>query len=223
MSNIIKPSIEFIKGNDEEDIIKNIEKIARTCYKSEDLITETSGKKMIKSLISKEHFAMFDHENITYKVICDRGVSHEIVRHRIGAYAQESTRYCNYNSGKFGSEISVIDISSGFNYNLSEEEDIVKLTEWMNAINDAEKHYNRLIELGAKPEEARSVLPNSLKTEIVITYDISEWVHFMKLRYYGTTGKPHPQMKEIANLIRLDMIKRYPFIFGECANFTKIV
>ena len=166
---------------------------------------------------------MFDHESITYKVICDRGVSHEIVRHRIGAYAQESTRYCNYNSGKFGSEISVIDISSGFNYNLSKEEDIVKLNEWMNAINDAEKHYNRLIELGAKPEEARSVLPNSLKTEIVITYDISEWVHFMKLRYYGTTGKPHPQMKEIANLIRLDMIKRYPFIFGECANFTKIV
>ena len=223
MSNIIKPSVEFIKGNSEEDIIKNIEKIARTCYKSEDLITESSGKKMIKSLISKEHFAMFDHESITYKVICDRGVSHEIVRHRIGAYAQESTRYCNYNSGKFGSEISVIDISSGFNYNLSKEEDIAKLTEWMNAINDAEKHYNKLIELGAKPEEARSVLPNSLKTEIVITYDISEWVYFMKLRYYGTTGKPHPQMKEIANLIRLDMIKRYPFIFGECANFTKIV
>lgn len=222
MSRIVKPSVEFIKGDNEFDMIKSIERIARTCYKSEDIITETSGTTMIKALLTKEHYAMFDHQHITYKVVCDRGVSHEIVRHRIAAYAQESTRYCNYNSGKFGNEISVIDISSGFRYNLSDKDDMAKFTEWMDAMNDAEKHYNRLIELGAKPEEARSVLPNSVKTEIMITYDVSEWVHFMKLRYYGTTGKPHPQMKEVANLIREDLVRRYPFIFGECLGFTKL-
>lgn len=216
--NIIKPSIEFVKGESEEKMIKNIEKIARTCYKSEDKITETSGKLMIRSLLHNEHYPMFDHESITYKVICDRGVSHEIVRHRLGAYAQESTRYCNYASGKFDGKITVIDLATGFEYDLNNEIDSMKYLEWKAAMIDAADHYNKMIELGATSQEARSILPNSLKTEIVITYDITEWVHFLKLRFYGTTGKPHPQMIEISRMIKKDLETRYPFIFGECLS-----
>ena len=214
----VKPSIEFIAGYEEDQMLKIIEKIARKCYKSEALISEdtSSAKRMLKNLFDRNHTAMVEHVGITYSVICDRGVTHEIVRHRLGSYAQESTRYCNYSMGKFGSEITVIDISTGFEYNFNDEEDVKKYEEWIAAMDDAEKHYMKLIDLGATPEEARSVLPNSLKTEIVITYNLREWAHFMNLRCFGTTGKPHPQMKEVADMIREDMIERYPFICGEC-------
>lgn len=210
--NIIKPSIEFVDGKPEEEMIKYIERIARTCYKSENKITEESGKKMIRHLFKSGHMPMFDHVTITYKVICDRGVTHEIVRHRHGAYAQESTRYCNYTSEKFDGKITVIDLATGFKYNLDDEIDSMKYMEWKAAMVDAANHYNKMIELGATPQEARSVLPNSLKTEIVITYDITEWFHFFKLRYFGQTGMPHPQMFEISKMIFEDFKKRYPFI-----------
>lgn len=211
---IRKSAIEFVKGSTEEDLIKNIEKIARTCYKSENKITDESGKRMIKALINSQHHAMLEHETITYKAICDRGVSHEIVRHRLAAYAQESTRFCCYGNDKFGSQITVVDIATGFKYDLSNKNDLLKYNEWMEAMRDAERHYLKLLELGATAQEARSVLPTSVKTEIVITMNIREWMHFINLRSKGTTGVPHPQMKEIADLIVEDLNKRYPNVFG---------
>ena len=128
----------------------------------------------------------------------DRGVTHEIVRHRIASYSQESTRYCNYANEKFGSQITCIDLASGFQYDLNDEKDRRKYEIWKKAMEEAERYYFDLLEAGAKPEEARSILPNSLKTEIVVTMDIREWRHFIRLRGGHAA---HPQIREITKMI----------------------
>lgn len=219
--NIVKPDVEFIYGPESESKMKKVlEKIIRKCYKSENKITEddSSAEDLIQKVFVRQHYAMLEHISFTYAVTCDRGVSHEIVRHRLASYAQESTRYCNYANDKFSGSINVIDLATGFEYNFNSETDVEKYEEWKAAMLDAEKHYMKLIELGAAPQEARSVLPNSLKTEIVITMNIREWLHFLNLRWKGTTGAPHPQMKEVAKMIRDDLIERYPFVMGKCAQ-----
>lgn len=142
------------------------------------------------------------HQDVSIKITCDRGVTHEIVRHRPPSYLQESTRFCNYSLGKFGTSISVIDLASGMRIEgrYSEQgavRDVVYdkiLDEWQLAMEDAEKHYLKMIELGASPQIARSVLPNSTKTEIVMTSNLAEWEWFFKLR---TDKAAHPQMREI--------------------------
>ena len=108
---IMKPSIEIVDMDSYESILKKIEKIGRVCYKSEGKITEDSAEKFIRSLLTRQHESVIEHENVTVRVVCDRGVSHEIVRHRIASYSQESTRYCNYAGDKFDNQISVITIS----------------------------------------------------------------------------------------------------------------
>ena len=153
--------------------------------------------------MNREHLSVIEHSFITVRVICDRGVSHEIVRHRLASYTQESTRYCNYSKGKFGNEITVI--KPCFWDESSEEHRI-----WLETINYIEDSYNKLIALGAKPQEARSILPNSLKTEIVITMNLREWYHFFKLR---TNTTAHPQMREIAMPLLKEFQKRIPIIF----------
>lgn len=129
------------------------------------------------------------HLTHTVHFVTDRGVSHEFVRHRNCAFAQESTRYCNYSKDKFGNEITVIDP-------LFWEDDLDKYIDWKSSIKIAEMHYFDLIEKGATPQQARTVLPNSLKTELIITCTEKEWQHIINLRYHGTTGAPHPQIKE---------------------------
>jgi thymidylate synthase (FAD) len=146
-------------------ILKNIERYGRTCYKSEDNITDNSAKAFVMMIIKQGHESVLEHEKITVKIVCDRGVSHEIVRHRIGSYSQESTRYCNYSDEKFNNEICCINPSYWNN-------DEKMMTIWRSAMDEAERKYFELLSLGASPQEARSVLPNSLKTEIVITYNL---------------------------------------------------
>lgn len=147
----------------------------------------------------KEHRSVLKkHLTHTVKFTCDRGVTHEFVRHRPCSFAQESTRYCNYSNDKFGNEITVIEP-------LFFEEDSEKYLDWKRLICLAEAHYFDLLELGATPQEARSVLPNSLKTELVITATEKEWQHIVDLRYRGTTGAPHPQMKEVMSLAVKDL------------------
>ena len=155
---VIKPSIEIIDMDSYENILKKIEKIGRVCYKSEGKITEDSAEKFIRALLTRQHESVIEHESVTIRVICDRGVSHEIVRHRIASYSQESTRYCNYAGDKFDNQITVIDLASGFEYDLSKENDKAKYEVWKKAMEDAEKAYFRMLELGASPQEARSVL-----------------------------------------------------------------
>lgn len=209
---IIKPSIEVYTSLDEKYILRLIEKIGRTCYKSEDKITNFSCVKFIEKIIMLGHHAIIEHYNISVKVVCDRGVTHEIVRHRIASYAQESTRYCNYSSNKFGNEITVIEPCFWRISNLAVDE---KMKIWKIAMSNAETVYLRLIELGATPQEARSVLPNSLKTEIVMTMNLREWRHFLTLR---TSKAAHPQMREVANMVLTEFKSKLPVIFGDISN-----
>ena len=205
---IIKPSFEILTPINRQEILKHLETVARTCYKSEDKITEESAPKMVKALIRSQHTAMIEHFSVSVKMVVDRGVSHEIVRHRMASYAQESTRYCNYSQGKFGSEITVIEP-------LFFDKNSVEYSIWKDSCLQAEKAYNELIQIGRTPQEARSVLPNSLKTEIVVTMNLREWIHFFNLRAVGTTGDPHPQMKEIAVMVLEKFSNELPEIFGD--------
>lgn len=217
---IVKPSFEILTPIDKESIYKHLERIARTCYKSEGSITEQSAPKMIKALISRQHWAMIEHYSISVKFFCDRGVSHEDVRHRVASYAQESTRYCNYSNEKFGSEITYIDLMGGMRNDpkvssLPADTVFAIYEEWLCACEDAERHYNRMIELGASPQIARSVLNHSTKTELVVTMNLREWAHFFNLRAVGTTGAPHPQMKESVLPVLAAFAEAMPEIFHD--------
>ena len=199
------------------ELLKQIESVGRTCYKSEDRITDDSATNFVRSLIKNGHEAMIEHNSITVRFICDRGVSHEIVRHRIASYGQESTRYCNYSNDKFSNEINVIDISDGIaldtkmkNYTPELIQEI--MNEWLAAMEDAEKHYIKMIDLGATAQIARGVLPTSVKTEIVVTMNLREWRHFFRLR---TSDKAHPQMREIAKPILNEFSRLIPVVFDD--------
>lgn len=202
---IIEPSVEILDMIDGNEIIKRIERIGRVCYKSEEKITEESSVRFIRNILESGHESVIEHEKISVRFICDRGVSHEIVRHRIASYSQESTRYCNYSKDKFGNEITVIKP-------LFWEEGSELYKQWYESMLVAEKTYNKLIEMGAKAQEARSVLPNSLKTEIVVTMNLREWRHFFKLR---TSERAHPQMREVACMALKMIQKEIPIIFED--------
>ena len=202
---IINPSFEFIGTIDGDVILKEIERIGRICYKSEDKINSSSSGKFIKMILANGHESVIEHSGISVRIICDRGVSHEIVRHRLASYSQESTRYCNYFKHKFGKELTLI---KPFYWNDDKE----KYNIWLETMQIIENNYNRLIESGAKPEEARSILPNSLKTEIIVTMNLRGWRHFFRLR---TSEKAHPQMREIAIPLLKEMHKLVPVIFDD--------
>jgi thymidylate synthase (FAD) len=202
---IIKPSFVIESDFESVDILKQIERAGRTAYKSEDKITEDSASNFIKMIIQRGHLSVIEHYSITVRVICDRGVTHEIVRHRIASYTQESTRYCNYSKGKYGNELTVI---KPMFWNENDE----KYKIWKTTIESIESSYLRLIELGASPQEARSILPNSLKTEIVMTMNLREWRHFFKLR---TSEGAHPQMREIAIPLLSEFQNKIPLIFDD--------
>lgn len=209
---IITPSIEIINAPDYGTMLHKIERIGRVCYKSEDKIKEDSAEGFIRSLIKRGHESVIEHESITVKVTCDRGITHEIVRHRIASYSQESTRYCNYTDGKFGSQITVIDPRYGFGWDLTKEDDLNKWKVWNKAMDAAEWSYRQMLKYGATPQEARTVLPNSLKTELVMTMNLREWRHFIRLR---TSPAAHPQMQEAANLIAEVFTLYYPAFFDD--------
>lgn len=212
---IIKAGYEILDELNGSEILKKIERVARVCYKSEDKITEGSAEKMVKALVKSGHEAMLEHYSFSVKFVCDRGVSHELVRHRIASFAQESTRYCNY--GSKGGEITVIapcyllvDGVSVSADNWSE-----RYGAWVHSCKEAEKSYLRMLADGATPQEARAVLPNSLKTEIVVTANLREWRHFFKLRACGITGKPHPQMLEVAVPLLKEIKSLIPVVFDD--------
>lgn len=282
-----------------EGVYKQIERVGRVCYKSEDKITEDSAKPFVDRMIKSGHGAMLEHgtvylkfswnggtcelcnqalpcklldkycinkysivnyngndiyittnfrvlvengwlddlqyiceptefheKRVTVHFVCDRGVSHEFVRHRVMSFAQESTRYCNYSKDKFGNELTFIipcwlDIPTGhYAYWDGDWCDIDKMKiqlpegehkdidAFLWTLNNAETHYTLLINSGWKPQEARAVLPNSLKTELVVTGFVSDWNHFFDLRARGTTGAPHPQAKELAEPLMKEFIAR---------------
>ena len=190
------------------DELRQIEYAGRTCYKSEDKITDDTAKKFVENLIKRGHEAMLEHSSLSVKFICDRGVSHELVRHRMASFAQESTRYCNYSQDKFGKEL--IFIKPKF---FKEGTDSYKY--WENAMADAEICYFSMLDFGCTPQEARSVLPNSIKTEVVMTANYREWRHFFWLRAARKTGPAHPQMEELTVPLLYEVSGLIPVVFDD--------
>lgn len=202
---IIKPGFEILTPIDGEAILKHIELCGRTCYKSEKKITDESCRTFVQRIIKRGHEAVLEHFNITVKFICDRGISHEIVRHRLASYCQESTRYCNYAKDDFSSEITVIEP-------FYLESDTAAWKQWEYSCEVAEGVYFNLLDWGCTPQEARAVLPTSLKTEVVMTANLREWRHFFKLR---CSGAAHPQMREVSIPLCKALQKRLPVVFDD--------
>lgn len=184
-----------------------VEAAGRTCYLSERVEGDTT-EDFIKRLIKRKHWSVLEHASISLRFICDRGVTHELVRHRLASYSQESTRYCNYSKGKFGNEITVIKPCFW-------EENSPEYQMWKRACYFSEVMYIDLLNEGATPQQARSVLPNSLKTEIVVTMNVREWRHFLEMRLVGIAGTPHPQMVELAKLAYDILVDHYPLFFED--------
>ncbi len=197
---IIKPSFTFEDKINGIQILKKLEKFGRVSHKSEKNITKDSYKKFLKKILNWGHESVIEHEKVTVTIICDRGVSHELVRHRLASYTQESTRYCNY-SGKITFIQPLFFKKNSKEYNL-----------WLKACKISAFCYEELIKQGVKPEEARAVLPNSLKTEIVVTANLREWRHIFQMR---TQKAAHPQMREVMIPLLKEFQKKIPIIFDD--------
>jgi len=216
---VIKPSFEILTKLDYSKILKTIELAGRTAYKSEGKITEDSAAAFVVMIIGRGHESVLEHESFSVKFICDRGVSHELVRHRLVAYTQESTRYCNYYrkgitfiQPNFWNETSKEDEQINFWNETSKEDEQINFQIWYDAMKAAENYYNKLIKNGATPEEARSVLPNSLKTEIIATANIREWRHILTLR---ASTRAHPQMREVMVPLLKTLKRELPVLFED--------
>jgi thymidylate synthase (FAD) len=234
---LIRPSV-VIESNVDESVLQSIEKIGRVCYKSEDKITKDSSEQFIKNIIKRGHESVIEHYNVSVRFIVDRGVTHELVRHRLCSFSQESTRYVNYQGREiefvlpcwFNSitEEGVYGTSEAFafeelgnktitgprkdvNYSNFKHFDKNEVY-WMFSMLQSEETYNQLIKNGWTPQQARSVLPNSLKTEIVTTCNLREWRHILKLR---TSKAAHPQMREIMLILSGEIRRKIPIIFDD--------
>lgn len=203
---IIKANYEIENKEVFDGMLERIEKVGRTCYKSEDKITKESAHKFVKMIINRGHEAILEHGgSISVRFIVDRGVSHELVRHRIASFAQESTRYCNYSKDKFGNDLTFIKPCFW-------EDNSPEMLLWESNMRYSEQGYLTLIEQGAQPQQARSVLPNSIKTEIVMTANPREWRAFFKLR---VAEAAHPQMIEVTRPLLDDFKTLVPVLFDD--------
>lgn len=200
---IIEPCYEILTPINTAEIYKKLELAGRVCYKSENLITEDSAKKFVEKIAQRHHESVLEHHSITVKFITDRGISHEIVRHRLASFSQESTRYCAYNKDKFDNEITVVRPS-----NLNDNQFEI----WRKTCEDAEKAYFKLLNSESTPEIARSVLPTCLKTEIVVTANLREWKHIFKMR---CSEAAHPDIRKIMIPLRDEFVKAMPEIFKD--------
>lgn len=205
---LVKPSADLLSITEMPSQL--IEVCGRLCYKSEDRITHDTSEKFIAMLKKRGHVSVLEHAVATFHIVTDRGITHEIVRHRLASYSQESTRYCNYSKEKFGKEIAVVQPSW-----FHDPERVTQRDTWVSAMQTAEHRYFDLISDGAPPEVARSVLPTCLKTEIAMTANLREWEHFLNLRLKGATGKPHPDIRIIGYYIWRQLMEYCPPLFGQ--------
>lgn len=203
---IIRPHMDGPESRNA--IYQLIEQAGRTCYKSESAITPESAAAFVQKIVKNHHEAMLEHASMTVKFIVDRGVSHELVRHRLASFAQESTRYCNYSKDKFDGEVTFI---RPFFF----ERGSTEYSCWEDMCQHAENVYLAMLQMNRTPQEARSVLPNSLKTEVIMTANMREWRHFFRLRAAGETGAPHPQMAEVAVPLLREVQAYMPELFGD--------
>lgn len=239
---IIKPSYEIRTSLPENGlyILKDLEEDARTCYQSGVQATNDgeSAKKLVRHLIRSGHEAAIEGYDIKVRFTCDRGVSHELVRHRMASFTQESTRWCNYADGKFGSEITVIEpvefegldedkkdeaylLFLDAEYNASADAnlglmelggDYIAYANWEHACAEAEHAYLQLDALNFKPQMARSVLPTCLKTVINVKANVREWRHILKLR---TAPDAHPEMRRLMVPLLREFQQKIPVLFDD--------
>jgi len=209
---IVKAGYEILTPISEkgEKELRFIEKCGRTAYKSEDKITDGSAEKFVAMLIKRGHESVLEHSILTVKFVCDRGISHELVRHRLCGFTQESTRYCNYGNGRFGGELTFIAPTFLKGKSLDDVRDMIDEITVMAAL--SEKSYLRLLQNGASPEEARAVLPNCLKTEIVVTANYRQWRNILKLR---TAKDAHPQMRELMIPLLKELREKIAVVFDD--------
>lgn len=213
---IIEPSYEILTPINGEEILKTIEKVARTCYKSEEKIGEGTAAKMVNNLINNGHEAMIEFYDITVKFVHNRGFTHEMVRHRLCSFAQESTRYCNYSADKFGNEITVIRpywLIPDYNDTLGNEYYSSKAANlWHEQLTKIEEVYFELLKTGLPAQAARGVLPNDLKTEINVKANIREWRAIFKLR---TSPAAHPDMRRVMIPLLQEFKTLLPVVFDD--------
>ena len=224
---IIKQNIKIIDNIDSIRIYKKLEKIGRVCYKSENKITNNSYVSFLQKIIDSKHYSILEHESISIHITCDRAISHQIVRHRIASYSQESQIYCNYKNNKFSNNITyilpyqfylIIDninmidtIYLNFKYKKIINPIIQEFIVWYETCNLIEETYLNLIDKNTKAGFARNILINSVKTELIMTMNLRMWRHFITTRI---TKDNHIQIIEITTLINNELKKQLPIIFN---------
>jgi thymidylate synthase (FAD) len=191
---------EEINGS---EVLKHLEQVGRTCYKSEDKVKEGSAEKFIRGIVASGHGSIIEHYTVSAKIITSRDVTHQLVRHRIASYAQESQRYCNYSLDKFGNEVVFVKP-------VYLQDDL--LDDWKQACKSSEDDYFNLIANGMTAEEARAVLPNCCKTEIVMTMNLREWRHFFEVRCDHHAQEP---IRLLAFDILAEMAETIPVVFDD--------
>lgn len=207
---VIQQSYEILTDlSDPMKFLKDIERAGRTCYKSENNITDDSCIKFCKMLCERGHEAMIEHSQLSVRFIVNRAIANEIVRHRLFSFAQESSRYCNYSRDKFGNEIKVIEPEELLPSNSS----VYQF--WYDSCRNAEDAYMALLYENVRPEIARDVLPLSTATEIVVTGNIREWRHFFSLRSSHKNTAAHPQMRSLCDRLLNDLKSKIPVLFDD--------
>lgn len=206
---IIDQSYEIIPTIPLRDQLKLVEAAGRTAYKSEDLITPESAPRFVKMLKDRNHESVLEHTILSVRFVTDRGVSHELVRHRLASFTQESTRFCNYSKDKFGSELTFIRPVWADEFQIRSMTGAFFI--WYQAVREAENFYFDLLHKDWTPQQARTVLPNSLKTEIVITTNWREWKHILQLRAISKAA--HPQMRDLMTSLYGHLRKEVPEVF----------
>lgn len=217
---LVRPSVEILDNINGDEILKRLEQVARTCYKSEDKITEStdSAKKLIGTIMQVHHESILEFVDITVKFTCSIGCAREITRHRVGSYTQESTRYCNYSKDKFDNQLTFIipkwSMLKPGEYTI---DDVLENAEprdclFLENCKNSELIYNRLVKLGCRAEEARDILPLCTKTEINVKYNLREWRHFFTLR---CSDKAHPEIRLLARTLLKRFHNEIPLIFDD--------
>lgn len=207
---IVSPSFEILRCPDGLEALRAIERAARTCYKSEDRITDESCVGMVRSLIRKGHDSTLEFADMTVLFVCDRGLSHAFVRHRLASFEQESTQYCSYAAGKFGGEIAVVCPER-----VAQSEGAFQV--WRAAMEAAEQAYMALLAQGHAPQTARAVLPTAVKTELVMKANMREWRHFFRLR---TSAADQWEIQSLATRLLLEAQRRVPVLFDDIVPAT---
>ena len=200
---LIEPRV-CVESYDSRKIMKNLERACRTCYRSEDLITEESYKTLLKNCINRGHESILEHEKITIRMTCDVGVYKDLTRHRFASFSIESTRYCNYGKDKFDNEINFIRPIFA--------DELDKFNIWEDTMKTIEDAYMKMVAAGYKPDEMRMILPHSVAAEVTMTANIREWKHILDLR---TKKMAHPAVQQVMIPLLLNFKKNMPEIFGD--------